>query len=71
MAVKTLKKLRENKRMTQKEVSNEIGVTKEYIGMLENGKRNPSDSMKKKLAELYECNVTDIFLACEETKCFK
>lgn len=66
---KNLKELREKVNLTQKEVAEKTDVTETYISLLENGNRNPSDKMKKQLAELYNVKVTDIFLATELTKC--
>lgn len=66
---KNLKQLRENAKLTQKYVADRTNVTETYISLLENGNRNPSDKMKKQLAELYNVKVTDIFLAVELTKC--
>ena len=65
----TLKELREKARMTQKEVATVANIKVNYLSMLENGHRNPSDNLKKKLASIYKCNVADIFLALETTKC--
>ena len=66
---KNLKELREKAKLTQKDVAEKTNVTETYISLLENGNRNPSDKMKKQLAELYKVKVTDIFLASELTKC--
>lgn len=70
MKSKNLKDLRRSKGLTQKQVSEKIDVTPEYMYMLENGKRNPSDTLKKKLSNLYDVSISEIFLAIEETKCF-
>lgn len=67
MKIKTLKQLRENKKLTQKQVAKLTDTTITYISLLENGKRNASDDMKKKLAQLYGCKVIDIFLALQLT----
>ena len=37
--------------------------------MIENGKRNPSDKLKIKMANLYKTTIGVIFLALETTKC--
>lgn len=66
---KNLKQLREKAKLTQKYVAEKTNVTETYISLLENGNRNPSDKMKKQLAELYKVKVTDIFSAIELTKC--
>lgn len=65
----TLKQLREKNNLTQKEVSEKLGMNKNYISMIENGSRNPSDKMKNELAKIYKCSIVDIFLSIETTKC--
>ena len=71
MKKKTLQDLRKDKKLTQEEASSMLLITKEYLSMLENGTRNPSDSLKEKIAKLYNCNIADIFLAINSTKCLK
>ena len=44
-------------------------MNKNYISMIENGSRNPSDKMKNELAKIYKCSIIDIFLSIETTKC--
>lgn len=65
----TLKELREKNNLTQKEVAEGLKVNKNYISMIENGSRNPSDKMKNKLAKIYKCSIVDIFLSLQTTKC--
>ena len=65
----TLKELREKNKLTQKEVAEKLGINKNYLSMMENGKRNPSDKMKDELAEIYKCSAVDIFLSIQVTKC--
>ena len=62
----TLKELREKNNLTQKEVAEGLKVNKNYISMIENGSRNPSDKMKNKLAKIYKCSIVDIFLSTIE-----
>lgn len=68
---KTLQELRKNKKLTQEQTAKILSITKEYLSMLENGDRNPSDSLKEKMAKLYECSIADIFLATISTKRLK
>ncbi len=68
MKKKTLKDLREDKKLTQEQTSKILLITKEYLSMLENGSRNPSDTLKEKMAKLYKCSIADIFLAINSTK---
>ena len=68
---KTLQELRKDKLLTQEQASRLLSITKEYLSMLENGDRNPSDNLKEKMAKLYNCSIADIFLAINSTKCLK
>lgn len=68
MKNKTLQGLRINKKLTQEQAAKILMITKEYLSMLENGDRNPSDSLKEKMAKLYECTIGDIYLAINSTK---
>lgn len=68
MKVKSLKELRKTNNLTQEQVAKSTDTTKTYISLLENGKRNASDEMKKKLAKIYNCKIVDIFLALQLTK---
>ena len=68
MKKNTLKELREKRGLTQDEVAKITDKTTTFIWMLENGKRNASDEMKRKLAKLYNCEISDIFSALELTE---
>lgn len=65
----SLKERREKNGLTQKQVAEQLKINKNYLSMLENGTRNPSDKMKEKLSNLYKCSVADIFLSIQTTKC--
>lgn len=71
MKKKTLQDLRKEKGLTQEQSAKILGITKEYLSMLENGDRNPSDSLKEKMAKLYNSSIADIFLVINSTKCLK
>ena len=71
MQRKTLQELRKEKKLTQEQTAKILTITKEYLSMLENGDRNPSDPLKEKMAKLYNCSIADIFLAISSTKCLK
>lgn len=68
---KDLQTLRKEKELTQNQAAKILSITKEYLSMLENGERNPSDNLKVKMAKLYSCSISDIFLAISSTKCLK
>ncbi|MCI8411036.1 MAG: helix-turn-helix transcriptional regulator [Clostridia bacterium] len=69
MGRKTIKDLRINMGLSQEEASKEFKIHKRYLSMIENGKRNPSDKLKIKMANLYKTTIGVIFLALETTKC--
>lgn len=71
MKRKTIKELRENKRLTQEQASKILDITKEYLSMIERAERNPSDILKERMSILYSVSISDIFLSLKETKCFK
>lgn len=66
-----LKQLRKKTNLTQNEVAKLSGLTIRFISDIENGRRNPSDNSKKKLAKIYKVPVVEIFLACQRTNCSK
>ena len=68
MKKKTMKQLREEKGLTQEQVAKLIDTTVTFISLLENGKRNASDETKRKLAKIYNCEISDIFLALNLTE---
>lgn len=44
--------LRKKKRLTQKEISTECGMTRQYYGLIENGVRNVPVKTAKKIAKV-------------------
>lgn len=68
--MKNIKELRKSRNLTQQESAKILGITKEYLSMIENGTRNPSDSLKENFSKLYKVSIADIFLSLKETKCF-
>ena len=63
-----MKQLREKKGLKQEQVAKLIDTTVTIISLLENGKRNASDETKKKLSKIYDCEISDIFLALNLTE---
>ncbi len=49
---KWLKEMREGKNLTQECLAKATGITRQHIGMLENGVSNPSPMLAKKIAEV-------------------
>ena len=64
----TFKELRLKSKLTQVELAKKSGYSKDYISMIEVGKRNPSDKAKEKFAEIFGVSIYQIFLAIQRTK---
>lgn len=53
--------LRKEHNMQQAELANLVGVRRETIGNLENGKYNPSLKLAMDIAKVFDTTVEDIF----------
>ncbi|GAC16514.1 helix-turn-helix transcriptional regulator [Aliiglaciecola lipolytica] len=47
--------------MTQQELADRVGVTRQTIMAIEKGKYSPSLEVAFKMAEVFECHLDDIF----------
>ena len=56
---------RKERNMQQAELAELVGVRRETIGNLENGKYNPSLKLAMDIAKVFECKVEDIFIFIE------
>lgn len=56
-----LKEYRMKRDVTQEEVAKECGIKRSYYSMIETGKRTPSVSVAKRLAEYFDFNWTLFF----------
>lgn len=63
----TIQELRIKEGFTQKKVAEKTGLTKDYISLIERGRRVPSDKTKHKLAKVYKVPEVQIFLAIQRT----
>jgi putative transcriptional regulator len=57
----TLKSLRGTKK--QSDIAEAVGITASYYGMIENGLRNPSLEVAKKLSNYFNVPTDQIFFA--------
>ena len=48
--------------LTQEQLSEQLGVSRQTIISLENGKYNPSLVLAHKLAQLFACQMEDLFI---------
>lgn len=56
-----LHELRKEHNMQQSELANLVGVRRETIGNLENGKYNPSLKLAMDISKVFDTTVEDIF----------
>ena len=57
---------RKERGMQQSELAELVGVRRETIGNLENGKYNPSLKLAMDIAKVFGCKVEDVFEFIEE-----
>ena len=56
-----LKIYRKDKNLTQSELAEKVGVTKDYISMIERGKKNPGIFLAKRIAVVLNSTIDEIF----------
>ncbi len=57
---KNIKRIREQKGMTQGDICRALNLDRGYISSIENGKRNPTLSTLKKLADALKISVDEL-----------
>lgn len=58
---KSIKSLRESLGLTQEEFAKKIGCSKVYVGFLEQGKRYPSSTLRKRICEVFNTTEPELF----------
>ncbi|WP_273706333.1 helix-turn-helix transcriptional regulator [Leuconostoc mesenteroides] len=61
-----LEKLRKEHKVSQQDFAQYLGVTRQTISSLENGRYNPSILLAMKIARYFGKSVEDIFIYTEE-----
>ena len=61
MFADNLKTLRRARGLSQEELAQKVGVRRETIGNLENGKYNPSLKLAMDIAKVFGCTVEELF----------
>lgn len=59
--VNKVKELREKSNLTQKELGEKVGVSRQAINAIETGKFDPSIWLAYDLAKYFELNIEEIF----------
>jgi putative transcriptional regulator len=63
-----VEELRRERGVLQEELADAVGVSRQTIGSLENGRYNPSITLAFKLARYFEMKIEDIFVFEEGDK---
>ena len=58
---KNIRKIREEKRITQEELAGNAGLNRAYIGYIERGERNPSTETLEKVAKALRVQLSQLF----------
>ena len=66
---KELSEMMKKRKISQTELAYHAGVSQRYIAFLLQGTRSPSLDVALKIADTLKCNVSDIFLPKNCTKC--
>lgn len=61
-----ISQLRKEKKLTQEELANEVGVTRQTITSIETGKYIASLPLAFKIANFFEMRIEDIFIMEED-----
>ncbi len=64
-----IQELRKERKIRQEDLAEAVGVTRQTIISLENGKYNASLLLAHKIAKYFDKQIEDIFLFEEEGKC--
>ena len=64
-----ISELRRTRRVTQEELAEAVGVTRQTIISLENGRYNASLQLAHRLARYFGMSIEELFLFAEEQAC--
>ncbi|MDZ7544583.1 transcriptional regulator [Gardnerella vaginalis] len=63
-----LEQIRKEKGITQEELADELEVSRQTVGSLENGRYNPSIILAYKIAKYFNLTIEEIFIYEEDKK---
>ena len=61
-----IEEIRNKKGIRQEELAKQMGVSRQTISSLENGRYNPSILLAHKIAQFFEMTIEEVFLFEEE-----
>ncbi len=64
-----IQELRKTRKVTQEELATALGVTRQTIISIENGRYNASLILAHKIARFFDARIEDIFIFNEEDEC--
>lgn len=56
-----LTEMRKKSGYTQKDIAEQLGVSRSYYGMIENGARTPSLNTARRIADLFRSDINELF----------
>jgi len=62
-----LEKIRKSRGMSREELADALGVSRQIISSLENGRYNPSILLAFKISRLFDMHIEDIFIYEDES----
>ncbi|MTI48252.1 MAG: helix-turn-helix transcriptional regulator [Firmicutes bacterium] len=65
---KSFKKLREDANLNTKKASEKLNISLSMLYKIEQGRRQPSAKLIRKMSNVYKCSTDDIFLALKSLK---
>lgn len=57
-----IRELRADRKMTQAQLSKQVGVSRQSIIAIESGKYNPSLLLAYKISQVFNCLIEDVFI---------
>ncbi|MBM7649937.1 putative transcriptional regulator [Bacillus ectoiniformans] len=57
-----IRELRKSKKITQEELSKQVGVSRQSIIAIESGKFNPSLELAYNISKVFDCTIEDVFI---------
>lgn len=61
-----IRELRGFKKITQEELSKQVGVSRQSIIAIESGKFNPSIELAYNISKVFNCTIEEVFIFEEE-----
>ncbi|HAU34746.1 MULTISPECIES: helix-turn-helix transcriptional regulator [Lysinibacillus] len=61
-----IRELRKSKKITQEDLSNVVGVSRQSIIAIESGKFNPSLELAYNISKAFNCTIEEVFIFEEE-----